>query len=114
MLGNRDELGLSRSSASRASKRDAVRESVSSVMESRIRRHVLGCLDETSGTVELSELAAELADSTDEGSADRVAVMLHHNHLPKLADLGLLEYDHRTNSVVGTVPSWAGSDSDDY
>lgn len=40
------------------------------------------------------------ADAT---PVDRVALRLHHVHLPKLADYGIVEYDHRERTVRATV-----------
>ncbi len=78
-------------------------------MENSIRRHVLQYLDETDGSVELATLAAAVAESADGRNRDRIALELHHNHLPKLADTGFVEYDHRANVVVGTLPAWTES-----
>jgi DNA-binding transcriptional ArsR family regulator len=30
---------------------------------------------------------------------DELAIQLHHTHLPKLADAGVVEYDHRSGAV---------------
>lgn len=40
------------------------------------------------------------ADPADADSIDRVALRLHHVHLPKLAEYGLVEYDHRDRVVT--------------
>jgi len=60
------------------------------------RRAVLDSLDGQS-TVELEPLARSVAASGDSGVTDdaveRLKWMLHHVHLPKMDDLGVLEYD---------------------
>lgn len=63
------------------------------------RRLTLDILDGKTTAVELAELAAGIAareggiDAVDEESIERVAVSLHHIHLPKMDDLGVLDYD---------------------
>lgn len=70
------------------------------------RRHVLAYLGERSGDdpVHLDDLinqviARELVDGSSTVDPDSVAATLHHVHLPKLDDLGLVEYDPETNVV---------------
>ncbi|MFC7215463.1 hypothetical protein ACFQO4_15405 [Saliphagus sp. GCM10025334] len=69
------------------------------------RRLVLDILAGTTTPVDLEELAAGIAtredgvDAPDEGGADRVATTLHHHHLPKMADMHVLEYDPETNVI---------------
>lgn len=41
----------------------------------------------------LDELVAHVTESRRSGSSDEVRIQLVHNHLPKLADRGWLEYD---------------------
>jgi hypothetical protein len=70
------------------------------------RRLVLDVLSERSDPVTLDELAAELAtkestlDASDEESVRRVKISLHHVHLPKMSDFGLLEYDADSHRIV--------------
>lgn len=57
--------------------------------------------------VSLAELASELTDATRSASApgddeDRLRLMLHHVHLPRLSDVGLVDYDTAARTVVAT------------
>ncbi|WP_436907912.1 DUF7344 domain-containing protein [Halosimplex marinum] len=69
------------------------------------RRAVLAVLDERGAPTPLDELAEAVAAREREragGSADghdRLAVSLHHVHLPRMADLGVLDYDAGANRV---------------
>ena len=66
------------------------------------RRLALDVLAGTTGTVELDTLAAEIAtredgiDASDEEAIEHVTLTLHHAHLPKMADVGVLDYDPAT------------------
>ena len=44
----------------------------------------------------------KIVDHLDDGSADvrTLKVQLHHVHLPKMQDCGLLEYDPRSGDIV--------------
>ena len=70
------------------------------------RRVALEELAEQPTPVELDELAAGIAERETSGSAvdeshvERVAISLHHNHLPKMDDLGLVDYESATNRVI--------------
>ena len=66
------------------------------------RRRILAYLESTDDDVAAySDLIEHVADVQAGESTDdqRVAVNLHHHHLPKLADAGLLEYDARSETV---------------
>ncbi len=75
------------------------------------RRRVLSMLSEETTPLDVAELAhvvatAETADQphgTLDDHVTRVHTSLHHVHLPKLADLGLVEYDPATGTVDGVV-----------
>lgn len=62
------------------------------------RRVALDILAGRTDPVELEELAAEIAarengrDAAEE-TIERVAITLHHTHLPKMAEMGVLNYD---------------------
>ena len=70
------------------------------------RRHVLAYLSERSeddpvhidGLID-QVIARELVDGNSTVDPDSVAATLHHVHLPKLDDLGLVDYDPETNVV---------------
>jgi len=68
----------------------------------RRRRHLLQTLREED-TASVDDLAGKLA-SDGGASPERVAVDLHHNHLPKLADEEIVEYDSRSNTVRYSPP----------
>lgn len=70
------------------------------------RRLVLDVLADRPATASLSEVAATVAaredgcDADDEASVRRVAVALHHTHLPKMEELGVLSYQPQTHHIV--------------
>ncbi|MBV0924502.1 hypothetical protein KTS45_09860 [Halomicroarcula limicola] len=70
------------------------------------RRVLLDALKETTVPTALASLATEVAareegvDAGDDEAVERVAVTLHHNHLPRMEDADLLRYDATTNCVV--------------
>lgn len=73
------------------------------------RRLALTVLAERSLSIDLSELAAEIAarepgiDATDTEAIERVAITLHHNHLPTLEEKGVVHYDLRSQRIE---PTW--------
>ncbi|WP_435158585.1 DUF7344 domain-containing protein [Haladaptatus sp. DFWS20] len=72
------------------------------------RRLVLDILTGINTTVELKELAREVVeredgiDATDEDIMERVMIGLQHNHLPRLDDAGLVDYDPDSHTVDPT------------
>lgn len=68
------------------------------------RRCVIECFDRTSSDVTIETLAehvaAELTESADGDERRRVLLALHHNHLPRLDDHGVLEYDPDAGTVT--------------
>lgn len=89
------------------------REQLFDALADSIRRQVLADLDTEDGPVSLSTLAERVAnprdrdrsetgtesDGTDSRSLERVTALLHHVHLPKLDECGLVDYDHREKTV---------------
>lgn len=80
------------------------------LLASERRRVTLEVLADRAAPVDLREIAREVAarevgvDGSEEATK-RVALTLHHTHLPKMADLGVLEYDPDLNRVesIGTL-----------
>lgn len=70
-----------------------------SLLAAERRRLVLDVLEQGSTPVELQELAVEVAareaasGQPDAETVERVSVSLHHVHLPKLAEHGVVDYD---------------------
>lgn len=88
-------------------------DTVFDLLANRRRRYVLYCLaDGDEETVlKVEEIAAQIASwerewnataSEDAAARRTVRIDLHHNHLPRLDDAGLIEYDARTE----TIRSW--------
>ena len=66
------------------------------------RRAVVSILDETDPiprqqlVARLTAANAEIGDGEDENDARAIDIALQHNHLPRLADAGVVEYDDGT------------------
>lgn len=75
------------------------------LLDSAKRRLVLDDLRDQTDPVALEDLAATVSkrdnslDSSDEETVQQVKARLHHVHLPKLADFGVLGYDAETQQV---------------
>ena len=71
------------------------------------RRVVIHALSEYEGAVGLGDLARQVAahetsaPTPGDDATEQVAVSLHHVHLPRMADLGVLDYDAGANRVSG-------------
>lgn len=73
------------------------------VMADAVRKRLLSELASADDRRTLERLATDIAISPSNGRTERedatanerIAIALHHLHLPKLADHGLVEYDHR-------------------
>jgi hypothetical protein len=73
------------------------------------RRVALDILTERAAPVELEDLAAAIARETDDGAVDegvveRVAVDLHHVHLPMLNEFAVIDYDPEATRVESCPP----------
>jgi hypothetical protein len=59
----------------------------------------------------LEDLVEALAPEATEAERDRLAINLHHRHLPKLDEAGIVDYDPRSNTArywgQPTVEKWA-------
>lgn len=86
---------------------DISQSDVFDVLSNPRRRFVLYYLREIDDTVELNELAKAIAaweNNTDESELTdqdrkRVYVSLYQTHIPKLTDVGLVEYDQDSGTV---------------
>jgi len=70
------------------------------------RRLVIDILRDGSAPINLTELAAETVrreqdrmGAVEQEQIDRIAVELHHSHLPKMDDMGVLVYDSDASRV---------------
>jgi hypothetical protein len=73
------------------------------LLSSDLRRLALEHLDPESAPMELRTLAGVVApragDVDGERAVERAAIVLHHCHLPKMADLGVVDYDSDSNRI---------------
>lgn len=74
-------------------------EEIHSILSSEERRHVVRFFEGREGNLAtLDELADFLLDRVDGfDDSSEVKIVLHHSTLPKLDDIGAVEYDYRTN-----------------
>jgi hypothetical protein len=73
-----------------------------SVLASQRRRLILQYLDqESTNPLSIDELVDHLVDNSSERTLGRksIEIELHHKHLPKLEEYGLIEYDPRSGDV---------------
>ncbi len=71
------------------------------------RRALLQCLRDTTAPMSISALVTELTQGDEQISPDEITeteIALHHIHLPKLADTGVIEYDQSTQHATYTAP----------
>ncbi|WP_115864564.1 DUF7344 domain-containing protein [Halorussus litoreus] len=82
-----------------------------------VRRNLLAILRESSSIERdrlTATLAAEAGDATGFGASEgteearhRMRIALHHNHLPRLADAGLVTYDEETVTATNRLKAVA-------
>jgi hypothetical protein len=65
------------------------------------RRQVVQILHEDTRAVSIHDLAEQIA-ATSSADADSLRVRLHHNHLPKLAECGLVDWNSESGMVSTT------------
>ncbi|MFU8868457.1 hypothetical protein [Natronococcus sp.] len=65
------------------------------------RRVALAILDERTEPLEVDELAAAIAkrEAEEAASIERIAITLHHAHLPRMADAGVVDYDTQDRRI---------------
>jgi DNA-binding transcriptional ArsR family regulator len=91
------------------------------LLKNRRRRYALYCLNEAEDEVlTLKELVDQLVrweakwgdgETAPTDERQTIRVELHHNHLPRLAEAGLVDYDTRSqtvrNATEPSVATWA-------
>lgn len=83
------------------------RDEVFEVLAHRRRRYALRALRTAGGMLALADLAMEVAraEAEEEGTsyssdrARRIRITLYHNHVPKMADADIVEFDEERNVV---------------
>ncbi|WP_254545813.1 DUF7344 domain-containing protein [Halomarina pelagica] len=78
-------------------------DAIFELLGDRRRRRVLTYLDRYERRVDLNDLAESLTDDRNGPTAGRFALTLHHTHLPKLDDAGVVTYDP-TDRIVEREP----------
>lgn len=75
------------------------------------RRVCLHLTQEDPQVITVDELVDGIASDRPEPERERLAIDLHHRHLPKLAAAGIIDYDARSNTArywgQPTVEKWA-------
>ncbi len=75
------------------------------ILASQRRRIVLDIVADWQPPISLAELATAVverereADGSDKVTVDQVRISLHHNHLPKLSENGILDYDPQSHTI---------------
>lgn len=78
------------------------------VLDDEHRQAVVDVLAEIDSAIDIEPLAKRVVADVESVSHDAVSgqelerekVVLHHNHLPKLADVGIIEYSYEENRIV--------------
>ncbi|ODR80228.1 hypothetical protein BG842_06110 [Haladaptatus sp. W1] len=71
------------------------------------RRVLLQCLRNTDASLSVSALVTELTQRDEQVSPDEstnTEIAVHHIHLPKLADAGVVEYDQSAQQATYSAP----------
>jgi predicted transcriptional regulator len=75
------------------------------LLASKERRAILAVLGETELPVTVRQLATAVVDEAQTASSvDRFVTKCHHNHLPLLDRLGVVQYDHDRSTVTAYRP----------
>lgn len=74
-------------------------DNIFEILSPKVRRHALYVLYSRTEPMAVADLADAVA-STCGASPSRITLRLHHAHLPKLAEMGVVEYDRDAGTVV--------------
>ncbi|USZ68612.1 helix-turn-helix domain-containing protein [Halorussus salilacus] len=92
-------------------------ETTFDILNDPVRRNVIAILHD-SGPITRAQLAAELSEAMDDAAGPETArgagprqlrISLHHNHLPRLADAGVVEYDGDGVAATSALDRLAGA-----
>ena len=77
-------------------------EELLKVLVDPVRMHILSVLEARDRPLSLEQLATQLSAHADGSFCDatRAAVALHHSHLPAMADVGVISYDHDSSLIT--------------
>jgi hypothetical protein len=86
-------------------------DEVLTLLSDRYRRHALACLDGLPDPVALEDLTDQVAGREFQQPPDRVSMItrtriateLHHTHLPKLEEAGIITYDDDAGQVTEII-----------
>ena len=82
-------------------------ETTFNLLSSSVRRAIIAVLRESSSVTRerLTEIltGSEANDDDSVAARRRIRIALHHNHLPKLADAGLITYDDETVTATSEL-----------
>lgn len=82
--------------------RQLTSDEIFDVLGDRHRRHVLATLLECDGTTSVTDLAEKTSSETG-GKAERIEIGLLHSHLPRLEEMGIVNYDPEAGLVEPTA-----------
>jgi DNA-binding transcriptional ArsR family regulator len=82
-------------------------ETVLRLIADRTNRAVLTALDDAARGLSVTEIADRIGSSGAGEDRERTVVSLHHNHLPRLDEAGLIEYDREECVATAAIDSGA-------
>lgn len=66
------------------------------ILENPLRRDIIDCCaSSTEQILDIEELADTVAIARDDTDRDELLTALHHHHLPLLAEMGVIDFDHQ-------------------
>ncbi len=65
-----------------------------------VRMPIVSVLSDHKRPLSVEQLASELVAHDTDVDAERATLSLYHSHLPMLADVGVLEFDHESGLIV--------------